>query len=132
MPYHVSKARFAELVERALAELPPHFAEYLEEVPVEIKDRPSRKLLRSLGMGDDELLLGLYQGRALTDRSVEYSAGRPGEISPVDVIFIFQEDIELVSETEEDLVREARTTVLHEIGHHFGLDEDDLRELGYA
>jgi predicted Zn-dependent protease with MMP-like domain len=132
MPHHVSKARFAELVERALAELPPQFARHLEEVPVEIKARPSRKMLRDLGMDDDELLLGLYHGRALTDRSVEYSAGRPGAGSPFDVIYIFQEDIELVSESEDDLVREVRTTVLHEIGHHFGLDEDTLDELGYG
>jgi predicted Zn-dependent protease with MMP-like domain len=132
MAYHVSKERFAELVERALAELPQQFARHLEEVPVEIKTRPSRKLLRSLGMDEDELLLGLYHGRALTERSVEYSAGRPGETSPLDVIFIFQEDIELVSKSEADLLREVRTTVLHEIGHHFGLDEDDLERLGYG
>lgn len=132
MPHHVSRERFAQLVELALAELPPQFARHLEEVPVEIKTRPSRTMLRSLGMDDDELLLGLYHGRALTDRSVEYSAGRPGEGSPLDVIYIFQEDIELVSESEEDLVREVRTTVLHEIGHHFGLDEDELGRLGYG
>jgi predicted Zn-dependent protease with MMP-like domain len=46
-------------------------------------------------------------------------------------ILIFQEDIELVSDTEADLVREVRTTVLHEIGHYFGMDEDDLERLGY-
>ena len=132
MAYHVSRERFAQLVERALAELPQQFARHLEEVPVEIKTRPSRKLLRSLGMEGDELLLGLYHGRALTERSVEYSAGRPGEGSPLDVIYIFQEDVELVSETEQDLVREVRTTVLHEIGHHFGLDEDDLERLGFG
>jgi predicted Zn-dependent protease with MMP-like domain len=132
MAYHVSKDRFARLVERALAELPPQFARHLEEVPLEIRTRPTRKMLRSLGMDDDELLLGLYHGRALTDRSVEYSAGRPGEGSPLDVIYVFQEDIELVSESEADLLREVRTTVLHEIGHHFGLDEDDLERLGYG
>jgi predicted Zn-dependent protease with MMP-like domain len=131
MPYHVSKARFAELVEQALAELPPQFARFLEEVPLEIKDRPSRKLLRSLGMDDDELLLGLYQGHALTNRSVEYSAGTPGD-SALDVIYIFQEDVELVSENEAQLKHEVRTTVLHEIGHHFGLDEDELDRLGYG
>ena len=131
MAYHVSKAHFARLVEEALAELPEQFARFLEEVPVEIRDRPSRKMLRSLGLGEDELLLGLYQGHALTDRTVEYSAGRPGDRA-LDVIYIFQEDIELVSQNEQDLKREVRTTVLHEIGHHFGLDEDDLDELGYG
>ena len=127
MAYHVSKAKFGQLVERALAELPEQFAELLEEVPVQIETRPPKRLLRSLGMDDDELLLGLYQGANLENR-VEVE----GRGSPVpNHILIFQEDIELVSETEADLVREVRTTVLHEIGHHFGLDEDDLERLGY-
>ena len=126
MAYHVSKSKFETLVERALASLPPQFADFLEEVPVEIRERPSRRQLRDAGLEEDELLLGLYVGRALTERSVEDSGLLPA------VIYIFQEDIELVSDSEEDLVREVRTTVLHEIGHHFGMSEDDLDELGYA
>lgn len=126
MPYHVGKNEFAELVERALESIPPPFTEFLEEVAVEIRDRPTRKQLADLGLGEDELLLGLYHGRPRTERSVLDGAHLP------DVIFIFQEDIELVSENEQDLIREVRTTVLHEIGHHFGLDEVDLDELGYG
>lgn len=126
MPYHVSKAKFAELVERALAELPDPFAERLEEIPVEIRARPTRAMLRKLGMEPDELLMGLYEGVDLTRRSVEHSGVLPG------VIYIFQEDIELVCETEEQLLDEVRITVLHEVGHHFGLNEDDLNRLGYG
>src|SRR3954464_4444128 len=70
MPYPVSKATFAALVEQALAELPEPFASFLEQVPVEIKDRPTRKQLRSAGLQDDELLLGLYLGHPQTHRSV--------------------------------------------------------------
>jgi predicted Zn-dependent protease with MMP-like domain len=127
MAYHVSKAKFAQLVERALAELPEQFAEFLEEVPVQIETRPSKRLLRSLGMEEDELLLGLYRGVNLEDRAEVEGRGSPVP----NHILIFQEDIELVSDSEADLVREVRTTVLHEIGHHFGLDEDDLERLGY-
>ena len=127
MAYHVSKTKFAQLVERALAELPGQFAEVLEEVPVQIETRPSKRLLRSLGMGDDELLLGLYQGVNLENRVEVEGRGSPLP----NHILIFQEDIELVSDTEADLIREVRTTVLHEIGHHFGMDEDDLERLGY-
>ena len=127
MPYHVSKAKFAQLVERALAELPEQFAEALEEVPVQIEQRPSKRLLRSMGMEDDELLLGLYQGADLMNRAEVEGRGTPMP----NHILIFQEDVELVSDTEADLIREVRTTVLHEIGHHFGLDEDDLERLGY-
>ena len=126
MAHHVSKATFEQLVERALAELPPQFAEHLEEVPVEIRSRPTRKQLESVGLDEDHLLLGLYDGLPLTQRSVEHSGVRPA------VIYIFKEDIELASRSEEDLVRQVRTTVLHEIGHHFGMDEDDLDELGYG
>lgn len=126
MAFQVSKARFAELVERAMAELPEPFAGFMQEVRVEIEDRPSRRLLKDLGLEEDELLLGLYEGRSLTERSVEESGRLP------DRIRIFQEDHEEVSESEEDLVREVRTTVLHEIGHFFGMDEEDLDKLGYG
>jgi predicted Zn-dependent protease with MMP-like domain len=126
MPYEVSKAEFAQLVERALAELPEKFARYLEEISIEIRDRPTRKELKSLGLGPDDLLLGLYSGRPRTERSVL------DEMPAPDVIFIFKDDVEQVSDSAEDLVREVRTTILHEIGHHFGLSEDDLDELGYG
>ena len=126
MAYHVSKTVFEELVERALAELPEQFARHLEEVPVEIRQRPTREQLKRVGLEEDELLLGLYDGVPLTMRSVEHSGVRPA------VIYIFKEDVELASDSEEDLVEQVRTTVLHEIGHHFGMDEDDLDELGYG
>jgi predicted Zn-dependent protease with MMP-like domain len=126
MPYHVSRTTFESLVERALAQLPPQFAQYLEEVPVEIRPASTRAQRRKAGVDDDELLLGLYQGIPRTDRSVEHSGTMP------DVIYIFQEDVELAVDNERDLVEEVRITVLHELGHHFGLDEDDLDELGYG
>ena len=126
MAYRVSKADFARYVEQALAELPEPFASHLEQITVEIKDRPTRKQLRSVGLKDDELLMGLYQGVGLPDRSVEHSGVLP------DRILIFQEDHEIACDTARQLVEEIRTTVLHEIGHHFGMDEDDLDEVGYG
>ena len=126
MACHVSKAEFARYVEQALAELPEPFASHLELMTVEIKDRPTRQQLRSVGLAADELLFGLYQGVALPDRSVEHSGVLP------DRILIFQEDHEIACDSPEQLVEEIRTTVLHEIGHHFGMDEDDLDEVGYG
>lgn len=126
MAYEVSKERFAELVERALADVPPQFREYLEEIAIEVRDRPTRKQLRSVGLRDDELLFGLYHGISRDHRSVEHSGVMP------DVIYIFQEDHEDACDSEEQLVHEVRKTVLHEIGHHFGMDEDMLDELGYG
>ena len=124
--YHVSKTQFASLVERALRGLPAEFAAFLEEVPVEIRDRPSRRELSDLELEDDELLLGLYRGRPRTQRSVEDSGAMP------DVIYIFQEDVELACDSEKELIEQVRTTVLHEIGHHFGMSEEDLDRLGYG
>jgi predicted Zn-dependent protease with MMP-like domain len=124
VPYKASKAQFEQLVEEALAELPEQFASFLEEVAIEIRDRPTAEQRRRAGARG--LLLGLYQGRPRTVRSVEDSGTLP------DVIYIFQEPVEAVSETQEQLVRQVRITVLHEIGHHFGLSEEDLDELGYG
>ena len=126
MPHHVSKAQFSALVERALDGLPQQFAAFLDEVPVEVLDRSTPKFRKSVGLGRDGLLLGLYRGRPLTQRSVEHSGAMP------DVIYIFQDDVELASADEAQLIEQVRTTVLHEIGHLFGLDEQDLEELGYG
>jgi predicted Zn-dependent protease with MMP-like domain len=126
MPYEVTKAEFAKLVEIALADLPEPFATHLEEVPVEIRTRPSEKLRRRLGLKPGRHLMGLYEGIGLTNRSVEDSGRMP------DVIYIFQEDHELVCDSREQLVEEVRKTVLHEIGHHFGMSEEDLDGLGYG
>ena len=126
MPYAVSKKEFESLVERAISDLPEPFADFLEEVPVEIHTRPSGKLLRELGLEEDELLMGLYRGVDRTRRSVEDSGRLP------DVIYIFQEDHELVCANRAQLVEEVRKTVLHEIGHHFGMSEEDLNEIGYG
>ncbi len=126
MAYRVSKHRFGELVEQALAEVPESFAGYLEEIAVEVRQRPRPKQLELVGTRRGNLLLGLYHGRPRTLRSVEDSGTLP------DVIYIFQECIELVADSEDELVEQVRTTVLHEIGHHFGMGEDDLDQLGFG
>jgi predicted Zn-dependent protease with MMP-like domain len=123
--YRVSKAQFGELVEAAIQELPDEFAEFLEEVPIEVRDQPTESQLRRAGVRQGGLLLGLYVGRPRTLRHVEDSGALP------DVIYIFQEPIQAVCSTEAQLIRQVRVTVLHEIGHHFGLNEEDLERLGY-
>jgi predicted Zn-dependent protease with MMP-like domain len=126
LAYRVSKQRFEELVEQALAEVPKPFSEYLEEVAIEVCPRPTAADLKSIGTRRGTLLLGLYHGRPRTSRSVQDSGAMP------DVIRIFQESLEQVCGSEEQLVTQVRTTVLHEIGHHFGMSEEDLAELGYG
>lgn len=88
MAYHVGKTRFAELVDLALEDVPESFREHLEEVQIEIADTPTGKQAASVGLKSNGLLLGLYQGRPRTTRSVMDSAVFP------DVIWIFQGSIE--------------------------------------
>jgi predicted Zn-dependent protease with MMP-like domain len=134
--------RFDALLERVLNALPRRLHELLEEAPLIVEDRPSRKLLEALGMTGDgeELLCGLHSGTPLTERSVSHGADLP------ETIHLFREGIiEMAGgwepwEAEDGEVmggddrieEEVRVTLLHEIGHHFGLEEEDLEELGYG
>lgn len=126
MPCRVSKEMFDEIIREALAELPERFAKALETVRIEVHQRPAPKMMRGLGIAEGEALLGLYDGRPATQRSVEESAVMP------EVIYLFKQEIEEVCETIEELHYQVRTTVLHELGHHFGLDEKKLHDLGYG
>lgn len=133
--------RFDELLEGVLARLPERVAAVLEEVPLIVEDRPSPAVCRDLGIEDpnseDALdLCGLHTGRAFTERSVEQSGELPNDIR------VFREGVIRTAGgwrslgrgrfSNEGRVREEiRVTVLHEIGHQFGLDEDDLADLGY-
>lgn len=133
------RERFDRLFEEVLDALPPGIHKLIEEVPIVLEDRPSRQLLRELGIEDeDEILCGVHTGVPLTDRSVE----RP---DASDVVQIFREGVvDMAGGWEEDedddgpfggverIREEIRITILHELGHHFGLDEDDLDRLGYA
>jgi predicted Zn-dependent protease with MMP-like domain len=116
----VPPEEFDYLVEKALESLPEEFAELLDNVVVVVEEEPSEELLRSMEMvpGEDELL-GLYQGVALHERGWEYAA-LPDQVS------IFRGPILRVSRTRRDVLREVRETVMHELGHHFGLDEEDM------
>jgi predicted Zn-dependent protease with MMP-like domain len=115
-----------EMVADAIASLPAQFRGALEVVRVEVADRPTRRQLRSVGLAEDELLLGLYEGVPLTERSVTDGPTMP------DVIWIFHQDLEDACETEDELAQEVRVTLLHELGHYFGMDEDQLDELGFG
>ncbi len=121
----LSEDEFAELVDEALEDVPPQFRQYMENLAVEIRQRPTPELLKRLKVRGGRDLLGVYHGTALTDKSVEAPFEYP------ETIFIFQRSIEALCDTRRDVVEQVRVTVLHEIGHHFGMDEDDLEELGY-
>ncbi|NKB89481.1 MAG: hypothetical protein GKS06_14790 [Acidobacteria bacterium] len=112
---------FRELVGQALDGLPPEWAARLGQVIVLVEDHASPEDLAEAGFeagGADELL-GLYVGIPLTERGA-LDHGLP------DRIMVYRRPILSVCETEDDVVREVQETVLHELGHHFGLLEDDL------
>lgn len=121
----VSNRRFDELVREAMDSLPQEFQQYMRNLAVEVRARPDAKLLAELGMEPDELLMGLYTGVPLTEKSVDAAYEYPERI------LLFKDDIEEVCDSEDDVVDEVYHTVLHEVGHHFGLSEEDLDELGY-
>lgn len=132
-----ARRRFDELVEQAIASLPPRIRQLLDEVPVVVMDRPDADMLRDSGLDPDDPeaadeLCGLHTGTALTQRSVEHSGDLPT------VIHLFRRGIVAAAggwhgpDADRRIYAEIRTTLLHEIGHHFGLDEDDLEQLGYG
>lgn len=115
-----------QMVESAISQLPDQFRQAFEVVRIEVRDRPTLEQLRSVGLADEDLLLGLYEGVPLTERSIDDTGRMP------DVIYIFHEDLEDACETETELQEEVRITLFHELGHYFGMDEDDLDRLGFA
>ncbi len=121
----LSEEQFAALVEKALSDLPDRFRELLQGVVVDVEPMPDRRTCREMEEDDPRELLGLYQGTPLTERGVEYDGGLP------DRIVIYQRNIERLCRSPREIIEQVRTTVLHEVGHHFGLDEDELEELGY-
>jgi predicted Zn-dependent protease with MMP-like domain len=108
--------RFDELVSDALDLIPSQLASAMDNVVVLVEDRHPQ----------DADLLGLYEGVALTERDSEYSGYLP------DTITIYREALLDACESDDDVVEEVAITVIHEIAHHFGIDDDRLEELGWA
>ncbi|MGP1309639.1 MAG: metallopeptidase family protein [Phycisphaerales bacterium] len=124
--------RFDALIEEAIDQLPDNVRDLLEEAPVIVEDCPPEHILRELEITDPTELCGLHTGTAITERSVEHGHDLPEEIR------LFRAGIVKLAggwaqpEADQKVFEEIWVTLLHEIGHHFGLDEDDLDRLGYA
>ncbi len=123
---------FDELLQEVMDESPPQIRAFLDEIPVTVDDRPSQGLLRRLNVRSGRYLCGLYTGIPLNHRSVTHS----GVLS--DAVHLFREGIvhTTISTdgglTEDALKRQIRITLWHELGHHVGLTEEDLEDLGYG
>ena len=111
----MSRQRFEELVGDALDLIPDDFAAAMDNVVILVEDRDL----------EQPSLLGLYHGVALTERTSHYGGVLPDRIS------IYREAILDICATEEDVVEEVAITVVHEIAHHFGIDDERLHELGW-
>src|SRR3954471_534377 len=112
----LDRGAFEALVEQALDEIPAEIATQVRNVVVLVEDAPPA--------GEPDLL-GIYEGVSLTDRTADHT-GLPDRIT------VFRRPLLAMCETQEELVREVRITVVHEIAHHFGIDDDRLHELGYG
>jgi predicted Zn-dependent protease with MMP-like domain len=113
----VGEAEFEELVSVALDGVPDELASLMDNVVVLVEDEPP---------ADDPDLLGLYDGIPLTERDSTYT------FAPPDRIFVFRGPLTRMCTDADQLVEEVRITVVHEIAHHFGIDDDALHDLGYA
>ena len=116
---HVTRTEFEHLVEEALTNLPRQFAELLDNVAVVIEEEPSDDDLDLLEDDDNELL-GIYRGVALTRRTHDMLPMLPDQIA------IFRGPILRVSRTRRQAIHEIRDTVIHELGHYFGLHDEDM------
>ena len=116
-------AAFERLVDRALAGIPPPYRDALREVAIVIEDEPSQQQLDENGLGPDDGLYGLYEGVPRTEYAADWSAS-PNRIT------LFRLPLEDDFPDTGELEEEVRMTVLHELAHHLGIDDDRLDELG--
>jgi predicted Zn-dependent protease with MMP-like domain len=119
----VQRNAFERLVADALATLPRRFRDAMQNLVIVVEDEPAPELLRDMEIEPPDTLLGLYQGTPLTERGWGYGNALP------DRILIFQGPHERDAEDEDDLVGSIGETLIHEIGHYFGLSEDEIQEI---
>lgn len=121
MAIRISREQFEQLVEKAVESLPEDFAALLDNVVVLVEEEPSEEDLAEVGMEEDEGddLFGLYQGVNLLERDTAYSA-------LPDRITIFRGPILRACTSRREVLREVRDTVIHELGHYFGMEEEQM------
>ena len=119
----MDRSRFERLVRRALDGIPDEFFAYMDNVDVVVEQYPSSEQLGGYTVDDHDHLLGLYEGIPLTERE-DYGMVLPDKIT------LFQGPIEAFCSNDDEVVEEVRKTVVHEVAHHFGIDDDTLHDLG--
>lgn len=123
----MNRAEFEALVADELDRLPSPFAEGMRNLQIVVEEAPSRELLRSLGLDPRrDTLFGLYEGTPLSERGFDDSGLLPDRIS------IFYRPLREACRTRAKLRREVRITLIHEIAHFLGMDDDEIDGFGYA
>jgi predicted Zn-dependent protease with MMP-like domain len=117
---------FDSIVDRALGRIPPEIRDRMENIVISVQKRPSPELLESMEIPPDETLFGIFEGVPLSERSVTDPPLYP------DTIFLFQESLEEACRSKAELEQEIEVTVVHEVAHYLGMDEEELETLGYA
>ncbi len=119
--YRMSAESFTRIVQRAIADLPVEYARLLDTVAVVVEDEPDVSVLKDLDIEEGEELLGLYHGLSLNDESFFRAGGQaPPQIS------LYRGPILRQCDTETEMVQEIGDTLVHELGHHVGLDDDEM------
>ena len=121
----LSKAEFDRIVRKAIRRIPIEIRQHLDNILISVRRRPSKDLLTELGMPADELLLGIFEGTALPERSVTEPPLYPN------TILQFQEPLQEICDNLAELEEQIEITVAHEIAHYLGLSDDELAKLGY-
>jgi predicted Zn-dependent protease with MMP-like domain len=120
----MTRAAFRKLVSAAIDTIPPDFQQHVKNMAIVVEDEPSDDLLDEMGIEQDDTLFGLYQGTPLTERGWDH-----GNVLP-DRITIYQGPIEAWCEGDRDAtVTEIGETLIHELGHYFGLGEDEIQAI---
>ncbi len=117
------RERFRQLVAEAVDTIPASFRKHLQNIAIVVEDEPSPGLLAEMEIDPPDTLFGLYQGTPLTERRWDHGNTLPDRIS------IYQFPIEDACDSEEDIVTEIGETLIHEVGHFFGLSEEELEEI---
>lgn len=119
----MTRAQFRQLVSEAVETIPDRFRQHLQNIAIVVEDHPSPELLGEMGIEPPDTLFGLYQGTPLTERHWDHGNSLPDRIT------IYQGPIEESCDTDDDIVTEVGETLIHEVGHFFGLSEEELEDI---
>ena len=119
----MTRDEFRALVDKALLLIPENFREAMQNIAIVVEDEPSARALADVGLEPPDTLLGLYEGTPLTERQWAHGNALPDKIT------LFQRPIEESSEDREDTIVAIAETLIHEVGHYFGLSEEEIEEI---